>query len=44
MPTCVVIGCNTGSGRGEDEKWQTEKLPKCEELKQKWLNQINRKD
>ena len=43
MPTCVVVGCNTGSGRGEkDEKWQTEPLPKCEELKQKWLDKINR--
>ena len=43
MPTCVVVGCHSGSGR-EQVKYQLESFPKSEELKQKWVDKINRKD
>ena len=43
MPTCVVLGCHSGSGR-EEKKYQLESFPKSEEFKQKWIEKINRKD
>ena len=43
MPTCVVLGCHSGSGR-EEKKYQLETFPKSEEFKQKWIEKINRKD
>ena len=43
MPTCVVVGCHSGSGR-EEKKYQLESFPKSEELRQKWMEKINRKD
>ena len=43
MPTCFVVGCHSGSGR-EVEKYQLVSFPKCDELKQKWIDSINRKN
>ena len=41
MPTCVIPGCHSGSGR-EEVKYQLEPFPKSEELKRKWMDKINR--
>ena len=41
MPTCFVVGCHSGSGR-EVEKYQLVSFPKCDELRQKWIDSINR--
>ena len=43
MPTCVVDGCPSGSGL-ETRKYHLESFPKSEELRQKWIDKLNRTD
>ena len=41
MPTCAVVGCLSGSGRGSKSYPQLS-FPECEECRQKWLKIVNR--
>ena len=43
MPTCIVIGCTSGSGR-EKYKCTSVLLPKSPSHRTKWLEKINRPD
>ena len=43
MPTCIVHGCMTGSGK-QEIKFTLAPMPKNEEFKVKWLEIINRAD
>ena len=43
MPSCMVIGCLSGSGR-EQYKYGTSPLPQTLDLRTKWLKKINRPD
>ena len=43
MPSCMVLGCLTGSGR-EKDKYTTLVLPKSKEIREKWLDVINKSD
>jgi hypothetical protein len=44
MPTCLVVGCQSGSGRGEQYKYGSTPLPKSPEIRNEWLEKINRLD
>ena len=43
MPSCMVLGCLSGTGR-EQLKYSSSKFPKSPELRNKWLEKINRPD
>ena len=40
MPYCAIVGCETGHGRKNIEKYQSFYLPKSLEIKEKWLDKI----
>ena len=46
MPTCLVVGCQSGSGNGIDKqyKYGSTPLPKSPEIRYVWLEKINRLD
>ena len=46
MPTCLVVGCQSGSGNDIDKqyKYGSTPLPKSPEIRNEWLEKINRLD